>query len=116
MDLPLLCLWYNQGRKPDFLLGAFKASSSYSVVYFSLGSVLSSGGVLPVLPMKMVKRGQERSPGWAGRVTIRYCRMRYLVPRSRMTQDPMPGGGLQLDGPPSCLGVVRDMVSLGSQQ
>ena len=30
-----------------------------------------------------------------------------------MSQDSMPGGGLQLDGPPSCLGVLKGMVARG---
>lgn len=32
---------------------------------------------------------------------------------SKMTQDPMPGGGMQLDGPPSALGVLKSMVARG---
>ena len=32
---------------------------------------------------------------------------------ARMTQDKMPGGGLQLDGPPSGLEVLKSMVSRG---
>ena len=40
-------------------------------------------------------------------------RVEFAEAVSRMSQDAMPGGGLQLDGPPSCLGVLKSMVGRG---
>ena len=40
-------------------------------------------------------------------------RIEFAEAVARMSQDPMPGGGLQLDGPASCLGVLKAMVARG---
>lgn len=40
-------------------------------------------------------------------------RIEFATAVSRMTQDEMPGGALQLDGPPSTLGVLKGIVARG---
>lgn len=40
-------------------------------------------------------------------------RIEFATAVARMTQDEMPGGALQLDGPPSTLGVLKGIVSRG---
>ena len=40
-------------------------------------------------------------------------RMEFADAVAKMSQDAMPGGGLQLDGPSSCLGVLKSMVARG---
>ena len=40
-------------------------------------------------------------------------RIEFAEAVSRMSQDAMPGKGLQLDGPPSCFGVLKSMVGRG---
>ena len=40
-------------------------------------------------------------------------RLEFAAAVAKMTQDDMPGGSLQLDGPPSTLGVLKAIVSRG---